>query len=64
MNSSALGFDWSGTFASLTILVVILVLSAVITNWFARTMYKRCAACGALNAKRRERCRICENPFE
>ena len=59
-----LGFDWRGTFFSLALLVVILGLSAVITNWFARKMYKRCTACGALNARRRERCRICENPFE
>lgn len=37
----------------------ILVVSAIITNWFARTMYNRCENCGTLNAKRREQCRSC-----
>ena len=64
MNRLLLGFDWKGTFVSLALLLGILGLSAVITNWFARKMYKRCAECGALNARRRVRCRICENPFE
>ena len=47
------------TLLSITVLVVILLLSALITNWFARTMYNRCAACGTLNAKRRAQCRAC-----
>jgi hypothetical protein len=42
------------------VLVVILLASALITNWFARTMYNRCAACGTLNAKRRTHCRGCQ----
>jgi uncharacterized OB-fold protein len=37
----------------------ILIASALITNWFARTMYNRCAACGTLNARRRDHCRAC-----
>jgi uncharacterized OB-fold protein len=35
-------------------------VSAIITNWFARTMYNRCESCGTLNAKRRSQCRACE----
>lgn len=64
MRALLFAFDWKGTFFSAALLVAILGLSAVITQWFARTMYKRCADCGALNARRRTRCRICENPFE
>jgi uncharacterized OB-fold protein len=47
------------TLLSILVLVVILAASAVITNWFARTMYNRCAACGTLNARRRTHCRSC-----
>ena len=47
------------TLLSLLVLGIILFVSAVITNWFARTMYKRCTACGTLNAKRRTHCRSC-----
>ena len=47
------------TLLSILVLVVILAASAVITNWFARTMYNRCVACGTLNAKRRTHCRSC-----
>ncbi|HJQ33291.1 MAG TPA: hypothetical protein VJ866_13975 [Pyrinomonadaceae bacterium] len=47
------------TLLSLLVLVGILAASAVITNWFARTMYRRCAACGTLNARRRTHCRSC-----
>jgi hypothetical protein len=49
------------TLLSVAVLVVILVLSALITNWFARTMYNRCASCGTLNAKRRAQCRACHH---
>jgi hypothetical protein len=45
---------------NLGVLIGILGLSAVITGWFARTMYIRCLACGTLNARRRTRCRSCE----
>ncbi|MCH2693176.1 MAG: hypothetical protein MK025_00495 [Acidobacteriia bacterium] len=41
------------------LLVLILGGSAVLTNWFTRIMYTRCHKCGALNAKRRNECRIC-----
>ncbi len=47
------------TLLSVLVLVGILVVSAVITSWFARTMYNRCASCGTLNAKRRSHCRSC-----
>jgi hypothetical protein len=47
------------TLLSILVLVGILLVSAVVTNWFARTMYHRCAACGTLNAKRRTHCRSC-----
>ena len=49
------------TDALITIVVLggILVLSAIVTNAFARAMYYRCAGCGALNAKRRAHCRMC-----
>ena len=57
------GFAWGETLLSVAVLVGILGLSAVITNWFARKMYVRCAQCGALNARRRTRCRVCESPF-
>jgi hypothetical protein len=47
------------TLLSIAVLVGILVLSALITNWFAAAMYIRCKNCGTLNAKRREQCRNC-----
>jgi hypothetical protein len=47
------------TLLSLLVLAAILVVSAVITSWFARTMYNRCSSCGTLNAKRRAHCRSC-----
>ena len=47
------------TLLSVFVLFAILLVSALITNWFARTMYNRCAACGTLNAKRRGHCRSC-----
>lgn len=47
------------TLLSLLVLVGILVASAVVTEWFARKMYRRCAACATLNAKRRTHCRSC-----
>jgi hypothetical protein len=47
------------TLLSILVLVLILAASAVITNWFARTMYNRCTSCGTLNAKRRTHCRTC-----
>jgi hypothetical protein len=52
------------TLLSIAVLVAILLFSALITNWFARTMYNRCQSCGALNAKRRAACRSCGNPLK
>ena len=39
----------------------ILIVSAVLTNLFARAMYLRCPSCGTLNARRRTRCRSCND---
>lgn len=49
------------TDALVTVVVLggILLVSAVFTNWFTRKMYYKCEGCGALNAKRRTHCRIC-----
>ena len=47
------------TLISLAVLGGILIISAVITNLFARKMYNRCTSCGTLNAKRRSHCRAC-----
>ena len=49
------------TLLSLLVVAAILLASALVTNWFARAMYKRCAACGTLNAKRRSHCRACRH---
>ena len=47
------------TALSVAVLVGILALSAVFTEWFARRMYYRCRKCATLNAKRRAQCRNC-----
>ncbi|HEV3469995.1 MAG TPA: hypothetical protein VG148_11785 [Pyrinomonadaceae bacterium] len=52
------------TLVGILVLAAILVVSALITNWFARTMYNRCAACGTLNARRRTHCRACGEPLQ
>ena len=49
------------TLLGFVVLAAILIVSAFITNWFARTMYNRCTSCGTLNAKRRSQCRACEH---
>jgi len=41
------------------VVVVILGLSWLITNGFARAMYIHCVGCGTLNARRRTNCRNC-----
>jgi hypothetical protein len=64
LSPASLLFAWGETLLSLAVLLLILLVSAVVTNWFARTMYNRCTACGALNARRRERCRVCEKPIK
>lgn len=45
---------------NVVVLVLILGVSAVITQLFARAMYIRCAGCGTLNARRRSNCRNCQ----
>ena len=52
------------TLLSVLVLVGILAASALITNWFARAMYNRCAACGTLNARRRTHCRACQKQLK
>jgi hypothetical protein len=52
------------TLLSVVVLAGILLVSALITNWFARTMYNRCSSCGTLNAKRRPQCRSCGNALK
>ena len=47
------------TILGLALLAAILVVSAWLTNLFARAMYNRCLGCGVLNAKRRTHCRGC-----
>jgi hypothetical protein len=44
---------------SIALVVGILGFSAIVTQWFARTMYMTCAACHTLNARRRSQCRTC-----
>jgi hypothetical protein len=52
------------TLLSLAVLAGILILSALVTNLFARAMYNRCAACHTLNARRRSQCRSCGAPLK
>jgi hypothetical protein len=52
------------TLLSLAGLAVILAISAVVTNWFSSTMYRRCNECGTLNARRRTACRQCGHSFQ
>ncbi|HLL70828.1 MAG TPA: hypothetical protein VK363_05310 [Pyrinomonadaceae bacterium] len=47
------------TLLSVAVFIAILLVSALITNWFARTMYNRCPSCATLNARRRAHCRSC-----
>jgi hypothetical protein len=51
------------TILGLALLGAILLASAWVTNWFARTMYRRCTECGTLNARRRSNCRECGKPL-
>jgi len=41
------------TLLSILVLVSILVASALITNLFARAMYRRCTACGEVASQAR-----------
>ena len=51
------------TVLSVLLVVAILGGSAVLTQLFARVMYRRCPECGILNARRRRRCRQCGFPL-
>jgi hypothetical protein len=51
------------TLLTIAVLGGILVVSAVITNFYVRAMYNRCSGCAALNAKRRSHCRVCQLPL-
>ena len=51
------------TFLNILVVVAILGVSAVVTQLFARAMYNRCPSCHTLNAKRRDQCRNCGEPF-
>jgi len=48
------------TILNAALALAILGGAALITNWFARTMYLRCGGCGTLNARRRSHCRSCQ----
>ena len=52
------------TLLNILVVVGILGLSALITHFFARAMYVRCAACATLNARRRTHCRNCQTVLE
>jgi hypothetical protein len=47
------------TLLNVAVFIAIIGASWLITHWFARAMYLRCAACGTLNARRRVECRSC-----
>lgn len=51
------------TILSVLLVVAILGGSALLTQLFARVMYRRCPECGILNARRRRRCRQCGFPL-
>jgi hypothetical protein len=51
------------TILGLGLAALILGASWWVTDRFARAMYRRCAGCGTLNARRREACRECGRAF-
>ncbi|MCI0490158.1 MAG: hypothetical protein L0229_26490 [Blastocatellia bacterium] len=51
--------SFSDTLTTIAVLGGILILSAIVTRLFTRAMYYKCAACRALNARRRSHCRVC-----
>ena len=51
------------TVLSVLLVVAILGGSALLTQLFARVMYRWCPECGILNARRRRRCRQCGFPL-
>ena len=48
------------TLLQIALLIAILGVSAILTQLFARAMYRTCSNCGTLNARRRKRCRHCD----
>jgi hypothetical protein len=52
-------FTMSSTLQQILLVVGILGVSAVVTQFFARAMYITCSKCGTLNARRRIVCRNC-----
>ena len=53
----------AATILSVLVVLAILVGCALLTQLFARVMYRRCPECGILNARRRRRCRQCGLPL-
>lgn len=53
----------AATILSVLVVVAILVGCALLTQLFARVMYRRCPECGILNARRRWQCRQCGAPL-
>ncbi|MDE2925134.1 MAG: hypothetical protein OXT71_01905 [Acidobacteriota bacterium] len=53
----------AATILSVLVVVGILVGCALLTQLFARVMYRRCPECGILNARRRWQCRQCGVPL-
>jgi len=45
--------------SNVALFVLIIGGSALITQWFAHRMYRRCPSCHSLNARRRAACRVC-----
>jgi hypothetical protein len=58
LSSSIVKGVWD-TVLTIAVVAAILIGSAVFTQLFTRAMYFKCANCGSLNAKRRDRCRVC-----
>ena len=54
----------SETILGALLAISILVSGAVVTQWFAKTMYNTCSQCGILNARRRVHCRGCGHPIQ
>jgi hypothetical protein len=55
---------FTDTLLTIVVLGGILVVSAILTNLYARAMYFTCPECRTLNAKRRTHCRQCGNVLD
>ena len=53
----------AATILSILLVVAILGGCAILTQLFARVMYRHCPECGILNARRRLQCRKCGIPL-